>query len=168
MPRALTITRKVSVEELEQAARTEECARIRVRILAVRMVLLGNSCLTAASELGLGETRTCAWIKRFNENGFEGLRDLPRAPRRSRLAPEKVKAFKNRLLAGATEKDGVGILHGKDIQCILRDEFDANCSLSGTYFILHRIGLSSLMPRSRHPQSDPKAQAAFKKTSCGT
>jgi hypothetical protein len=35
------------------------------------------------------------------------------------------------------------------------------CSLSSTYRLLHRIKLSWLAPRPRHPEADATAQAAF-------
>jgi transposase len=166
MPKALSITQSITAEELEAASRCEPQGRVRVRILAMRLVLLGRPASQAAEDLGQTPSRVCKWVHRFNAEGLDGLRDRKRAPRRPRLNPQRVAAFKARVLAGARNGDGVHILHGKDLQRILREEYGANCSLSGTYFILHRIGLSSLMPRSRHPDADPVAQEDFKKLSC--
>ena len=50
---------------------------------------------------------------------------------------------------------------GVDAQRILKEEFDIECSLSSTYRLLHRMQLSWLVPRPRHPQADATAQAAF-------
>jgi transposase len=44
---------------------------------------------------------------------------------------------------------------------ILKEEFAIECSLSSTYRLLHRMQLSWLAPRPRHPQADATAQAAF-------
>jgi hypothetical protein len=52
-------------------------------------------------------------------------------------------------------------LRGVDAQRILKEELDRNCSLSSTYRSLHRINLSWLAPRPRHPQADTTAQTAF-------
>jgi transposase len=165
MPKALVITRPVSVEELEAVASREPQGRLRVRILAMRLVALGQSASQAAHALGQTTSRVCKWVHRFNAEGLDGLRERKRASRRPRLKPEHVARFKARVLAGAQNGDGVHILRAKDLRRILREEFGANCSLSGTYFILHRIGLSSLMPRSQHPETDPAVQEAFKKLS---
>lgn len=165
MPKALSTTQSITAQELEAAARREPQARVRVRILAMRLVVLGRSASQAARDLGQTPSRVCKWIHRFNAEGLDGLRDRKRAARRPRLKPQHVAAFKARVLAGARNGDGVHILHGRDLQRILHEEFEANCSLSGTYFILHRIGLSSLMPRSQHPDADPAAQEDFKKLS---
>ena len=48
-----------------------------------------------------------------------------------------------------------------DAQRILKEEFAIDCSLSSTYRLLHRIQLSWLAPRPRHPQADTTAQAEF-------
>ena len=50
---------------------------------------------------------------------------------------------------------------GVDAQRILKEEFAIDCSLSSTYRLLHRIKLSWLAPRPRHPGADATAQAAF-------
>ena len=70
--------------------------------------------------------------------------------------------FKERIVAGAErERDGVVAFRGVDAQRILKEEFDIECSLSSTYRLLHRIKLSWLAPRPRHPEADVTAQAAF-------
>src|SRR3984893_18515591 len=63
--------------------------------------------------------------------------------------------FKERIVAGAElERDGVVAFRAVDAQRILKEEFEIDCSLSSTYRLLHRIQLSWLAPRPRHPQAD--------------
>ena len=70
--------------------------------------------------------------------------------------------FKERIVAGAElERDGVVAFRAVDAQGILKEEFAIDCSLSSTYRLLHRIKLSWLAPRPRHPQADVTAQAVF-------
>jgi len=40
-------------------------------------------------------------------------------------------------------------LRGRDLQKILKEEFNARYSLGGTYFLLHRFGFPCLCPRQR-------------------
>jgi transposase len=166
MSKALSITYPITAEELEQLASGERDARVRVRLMAVRLVKLGQAATATARILGVGESQTCEWVKRFNASGPASLRDRKRAPRRSRLAPEKIKAFISRVREGARPEDGVSVLRGRDFQRILQNEFGARVTLGGTYYILHKLGFSNLVPRPQHPQSDPAAQTAFKKTPC--
>src|SRR5262249_30609696 len=69
---------------------------------------------------------------------------------------------KERMVAGAAlERDGVVAFRGVDAQRLLKEEFGIDCSLSSTYRLLHRIKLSWLVPRPRHPEADAIAQAEF-------
>jgi transposase len=102
------------------------------------------------------------WHNRYEEDGIEGLRDRPRPGRQPRVDAVTSARFKERIVAGAElERDGVVAFRGVDAQRILKEEFEVDCSLSSTYRLLHRIKLSWLAPRPRHPQADATAQAAF-------
>lgn len=166
MGKVLAVTYPISVEDLTELARREKDGRVRTRLLAVRLVALGHPATQAAKDLGLGESQTCVWINRFNEKGPGGLRNFPKKPRRSRLKPEYVDAFSVRVRSGAQTGDEVTTLRGKDFRRILKNEFGAEVSLSGTYYLLHKLKFSNRVPRPQHPASDPVAQASFKKTAC--
>ena len=90
------------------------------------------------------------------------MRDRPRPGRQPRVDAVTSARLKERIVAGAAlERDGVVAFRGVDAQRILREEFEIDCSLSSTYRLLHRIKLSWLAPRPRHPEADATAQAAF-------
>ena len=81
---------------------------------------------------------------------------------RARVDAETSARFKERIVAGAVlERDGVVAFRGVDAKRILKEEFEIDCSLSSTYRLLHRIKLSWLAPRPRHPEADAMAQAEF-------
>jgi transposase len=90
------------------------------------------------------------------------LRDRPRPGRQPRIDAATSARFKERIVAGAAlERDGVVAFRGVDAQRLLKEEFGIDCSLSSTYRLLHRMQLSWLAPRPRHPQADVTAQTAF-------
>ena len=103
------------------------------------------------------------WVRRYDTQGLEGLRDRPRPGRPKILDPSKVEAFRERISFGPAEAEGLAAYRAEDIRQMLAKEFDSDYSISGTYFLLHRLGFSSLVPRPMHPKTDPAAQAAFKK-----
>ncbi len=162
---ALKVGGKLSCAELKRAAGAEIHPKVRERILIVRHVLAGNSVPAASGAFSLSERQIRVWIHRYNREGVSGLRDRAKPGQPIHLKPELVEAFKARIEAGARPGDGVCVLRGKDIQRALRDEFQAQYSLVGVYTLLHRLGFSSLVPRPRHPKTNPEAQADFKKTS---
>ena len=164
MRKALAITYEITSGEMAGLVRNERDGRVRQRLLAIKFIIDGERGSVVAFRLDMGESTVRKWMHRFNKKGPEGLRDLPRPGQPPKITPELAEDFKERVCAGAQPGDGVCALRGPDFQRILAQEYDAKYSLSGTYFLLHRIGLSSLVPRQEHPQADEAAQEAFKKT----
>jgi transposase len=119
----------------------------------------------AANALGMSERQVRNWVHRFNAEGVPGLRDRPRPGQPPHLTVDQVERFKERIRKGARSEDRVCVLRGMDVRRILQEEFEAEYSLPGVYFLLHRLEFSSLVPRPKHEKADEKAQAAFKKTS---
>jgi len=156
----LRIETAFSERDLAQQARQEADPRVRQRLLAIRLVVMGRTVPAAALASGLKQRQLRTWVHRFQAEGVAGLRDQPRSGQPKHLPTQSEKAVQARL-----RQPGRGvILRGKDIQRLLREEFGATYTMSGTYFLLHRLGFSSLVPRPVHPSSDPQAQADFKKT----
>jgi transposase len=116
----------------------------------------------AARLAGLSRSAAYEWHNRYEEDGIEGLRDRPRPGRQPRVDAVTSARFKERIVAGAElQRDGVVAFRAVDAQRILKEEFEIDCSLSSTYRLLHRIKLSWLAPRPRHPRADATAQAEF-------
>ena len=156
----LKIEAEWTERDLAGMARKESDARVRQRILAIRLLAMGQTVPQAAPVVGLKERQVRNWVHRFQAEGLEGLRDRPRPGQPKHLPTEKEEAFKGRIRRPPRGR----ILRGPDVQRMLREEFGADYSLGGVYFLLHRLGFSSLSPRPLHPQTDPDAQDAFKKT----
>jgi len=166
MRKPLTITWKITPEELGAAIAREKRGVVARRLQALRLVLGEMTVPEAAAALGVPERTLRRWVWRFNAEGPEGLRDRPRSGQPPKLVPELVEDFRERVRKGAQEKDGVCALRGRDFQRILATEYAADYTLGGTYFLLHRLGFSSLVPRPQHCKADEAAQDDFKKTSC--
>ena len=152
-----------NVQALEVAARHERDGRVRARMLAMLHLARGHTVAQTAGRYALGKSVLYGWIRRHDGEGVEGLRDRARSGQPQRLAREHEQAFLQRLHAGPPPGSGLAAWRGEDLRALLRQEFDAEYSLSGVYALLHRLGQSSLVPRPRHPESDPAAQEAFKK-----
>ena len=101
------------------------------------------------------------WLAAYRQGGLGGLTPGRPTGRKPKLPERHHEAFKDRVLRNANQNDGVCTLRGQDCRRILEQEFGAAMSLSGVYALLHRVGLSCLMPRPRHRKSDPEAQAAW-------
>ena len=56
-----------------------------------------------------------------------------------------------------------GRITGKQLHKIVCKEFSVNCSLKTIYNTLHRLNLSWISCRSKHPKSDIEVQELYKK-----
>ena len=84
-------------EELKKACRKEKDPMVAARMLAVHMVYVRKA--------GIGETaahlmRSARWVRnwlrRYDEGGLEGLRDLPRSGRPRRIPRETIEQIINK------------------------------------------------------------------------
>src|ERR1700720_4229804 len=131
-------------------------------VLMIANLLEGMEHEEAARLAGVSRAAAYERPKRHEKEGIEGLRDRPRPGRQPRVDAVTSARFKERIVAGAElQRDGVVAFRAVDAQRILKEEFEIDCSLSSTYRLLHRIKLSWLAPRPRHPRADATAQAEF-------
>lgn len=156
-----------TLEELQASVHRTSDADERDRVRMLMHAMQGETGAAIAERLGCTDRVVRKWVRRYNEEGLEGLKDLPRSGRPRHLDQAKDEDVRTRLDAGAQPGDGVCTLRGEDVRRILQEEFGARYSLSGTYAVLHRLGYSSLAPRPQHPKSDPAAQEEFEKNSPG-
>src|SRR5882757_4457804 len=148
--------------ELRRLARRES-GRVCQRVLMIANLLEGMEYEEAARLAGLSRSAAYEWHNRYEEGGIAGLRDRPHSGRRPRVDAVTSARFKERIVAGAElKRDGVVAFHGVDAQRILREEFDLDCSLSSTYRLLHRMKLSWLAPRPRHPGLTRRRRGSFR------
>ena len=160
MKTPLKIETELTERDWARLAKAECDARVRQRILAIRLIGMGHTVPQAAPVVGLKERQVRNWVHRFVAEGLEGLRDRPRPGQPKHLPAQDEEAFKGRIRRPPRGR----ILRGADIQRLLKEEFGANYSLGGVYFLLHRLEFSSLSPRPLHPHTDKNAQDEFKKT----
>ena len=73
-------------EELEKACKKEKDQKVRTRMVAVRMVRVLNMSVDEAASIQVHcSTWVRDWLRRYDEGGLEGLRDLPRCGRPRRI-----------------------------------------------------------------------------------
>jgi transposase len=141
MPRQLTVHTDLTPDDLARIAKKELNPRVRQRLLAIRLVIMGNTVPQAAKTVGLKQRQSRNWIHRFNAEGLDGLRDRPRPGQPAKLPRQKEHAFRERIVKGTGKKDPTRNLRVKDIRRILREEFGADYCLGGYLFPVTPIGL---------------------------
>jgi putative transposase len=146
--------------DLVEALRRERDARVRERILAVKIVYDGSSLSKAAETVGRTKRTIFNWVKRFREGGIEALRDKPRSGRPRKVSKEFV-AEKLKLNPRTL---------GYDVDYwtikLLRVELSksgVDYSLKRLYRIVKEIGYRLIKPRPKHYKAEEDKWADFKK-----
>ena len=102
------------------------------------------------------------WRQRYESGGIESLLSL--RPGRGRKAFLSDKAVFARDIQALGEQRKGRHIRCQDIVEMVQEKYNVSYSNPGMYSALHRLGLSWISSRSKHPQQDQPAQDAFKKT----
>jgi putative transposase len=105
-------------QQLYAAYRRESDADVRERIFIVRRVRVDKVQASSVAELELHRTRIWAykWLKRYDIDGIEGLRDRHRSGRPPDVSEEKILGIKTELSAnpsGWRAKEVMEIIYNK-------------------------------------------------------
>ena len=140
-----------------------------------RVVLIAGRGLGDQAELGRGRIAAAVgrsrqfvdeWVGRYRRGGIEALVPKPQPGAARRLSAGQEARLCAMLEAGPAPDEGIAAYNGPILRERIGQLFGKAYSLAGVYKLLHRLGYNDLMPRPRHPDTDPAAPEAFKKRSC--
>ena len=141
-------------------------ARASRRMLALALVLEGQSREIAARQCGMDRQTLRDWVHRYNAEGLAGLSDHPHgggAPRK--LTEEQEAALAEWVRTGPDlERDGVVRWRVVDLRQRIAREFNVALHERSVGKLLRRLRFRRLSVRPRHPEADPAAQQTHKKT----
>jgi len=106
------------------------------------------------------------WVGRYRRGGVDALVPKRQRGAAKRLTDEQEAQLCAKLDAGPPPEEGIAAYNGPILRERIERWFGQLYSLDGVYKLLHRLGYNDLMPRPRHPDTDPAALEAFKKTNC--
>lgn len=141
--------------QLQQRSGQERDAKQRDRYRAILLALEGRQAPAIARMLGRSRGFVQRWVYMYRDHGLVAIAPKRSTGRPPNLPTTQEAAFKARFLAEPTPADGVCTLRAKEACRILRQDFGVVYTLPGVYKLLHRLGLSCLVPRPRHPKNDP-------------
>jgi len=144
--------------------------RDRYRVVLIAGQGLGNQAELEREQIAatVGRSRQFVdqWVGRYRTGGVDALVPKRQPGAKRRLSTEQETQLCAMLEAGPTADDGIAAYNGPILREKIEQHFGKLYSLAGVYKLLHRLGYNDLMPRPRHPDTDPAVLEAFKKTSC--
>jgi transposase len=142
----------------------ESHGRNRIRLLAMHHIQLGKSFKTISAIVKSHWKTVQSWLRRFRNNGFEGLFESQRSGSSRKINAIQESALFDKLNKLSESKTG-GYITGKELHRMLLEEHGVKCSLRTVYNTMHRLGFSWITSRSMHPKSNQEIQNTYKKTS---
>src|SRR6516164_8668769 len=166
MGQAIAVRTDFTAGEVRRfAQRAKDAAQAR-RLLAIAAVLDGASREEAATIGGMDRQTLRDWVIRFNEQGPDGLINLP-----SPGVPPKLNSRHKAFLARLVDEGPIPAIHGVvrwracDLIMRLYEEFGLSVSDDTIYRALKNLGFSHMSARPKAYKQNAAAMDAFKKTS---
>ena len=140
----------------------ETNGRMRVRLLALSHIKEGANHKQAAEYLKVSRRIVNDWVRRFNADGLEGLKEKPRTGRPCALSEDQLQQFKDYVLSHSIKATG-GRLTAQSLVEYVRETFQVEYGIHNIYRLLHQLNFSWITSRSRHPKQSEEVQEDFKK-----
>jgi len=140
----------------------ETNGRMRVRLMALSHIKDGANNTQTARNLHISRRIVNDWVKRFHEQGLDGLKEKPRSGRPCNLNGQQLSQLSQYIHDNSIKPNG-GRLKAQTLVAYITQEFKVDYSIDNIYRLLHQLGFSWITSRSRHPKQSDEVQAAFKK-----
>lgn len=150
--------RKQAEEALGQIRDGKICQRLQAIISCY-----SHSPRLVAEVIGRDRSMVWRWVKRFRAEGVEGLRDRPRGHNPAKLG-KRERAQIRRWLEGGKNRRGEPVHWTLEkLRAEIAVVFGREVGQTPLWNLVRQLGFRQKVPRPAHEQSDPRAQAAFKK-----
>jgi transposase len=151
---------------LQDEIRRSEDARYDHRLHVVLLVAKGMSCPSVADYLGDSERTVRFWIRRYQEDGLQGLVENERSGRPPRITQKQL----NRIASALRKKPedvglNGGIWDGKSLSAFIWEDFGITLGTRQCQRLFRQLGFRLRKPRPMIARSNPEIQSTFKKKS---
>lgn len=133
------------------------------RLLAIAMVMDGSNRTDAARRSGMDRQTLRDWVIRYNEYGVAGLSDRHGGGSSPKLSEAEKAQLAHWVERGPVDEEVVR-WRLSDLRQRIMDRFFVSLDERSISRILKDLSFSHISVRPRHPEADPEAQAAHKKT----
>jgi len=146
----------LKVSELQEKCRSTKHGLSAIRMIFIQMKLLGIEDDTIDKVISFDERTKNTWLKRYNENGIEGLEDIARPGRTKQLNENQINEIKNYITSSCQMNSEEKIVSGMQLREKIEEDFKIEYSKSGMYKFLNSIRLRKILPRPVHEKNDPE------------
>jgi putative transposase len=151
---------KVSKIRFEKLYRSEDTSNVKERMLLVLNVIYENQIpAQVARDLHRSKTWASDWLKRYREEGIEGLKDRTKSGRPPDISSEVIYEIKKEL---SSRKEGWTTKQVEDL--IVKKSGGIRYHYTHIYRLMHKWGFKQKVPRRVHVNTASKEEKeGFKK-----
>ena len=154
---ALTVCPHLSLEELKALYKGTERSKIARKYLAILKLYEGKCTQQVADELFITPQIVRKWIHRWNEQGPNGLVDIPQSGRPAFLTEvEQVELVQDVLKSPRDLGFDYSNWMLKIIVEHVKRKYDKEMTISGVWRILRRHKMTRIVPRPMPAKADPQ------------
>ena len=166
MPAKIPVHTDLSAVQLRKLAARSHDANQSRRLLSIAAILDGMSRTDAARIGGMERQTLSDWVRRFNEEGPDGLIDRKPAGPACRLSVFQLAELTEMIESGPDPEalaEGVVRWRRADLQRVIKARFDVDYHERHVGRLLHDLGFSHMSTRPQHPSQDTEVIDDFKK-----
>jgi len=124
----------------------ETNGRMRIRFLALSHIKDGANNTQTAKYLKVSRRSVNDWVKRFNTEGIDGLKEKSRSGRPCSLSVKQLQQLKIYIQENSIKPNG-GRLKASIIRNYIENEFSVEYKLKNIYRLLHQLNFSWIIPK---------------------
>jgi transposase len=148
----------------QEIIRSEE-SRYDNKLHGVLLACSGMTCEEVAGVLGRGVRTIQYWVRRFNKDGFAGLREQDGRGRPNRLNEKDVNGISADLRRSPFDFGFEQTMwDGKLLKHHISKKYGKTLGVRQCQRLFHKLGFRLRKPRPLIAKADPTIQAAYKKT----
>jgi len=162
----LEVRKDITPTVLRKKARSEKDGRVASRLLGIANILDGMDRDQAARCVGMTRQTLGDWVRRYNDEGVEGMGNKPKGRPKRALTPkqeQEIDAFVSKGPQGTLVR-----WRCVDVQTEIEKRYGVVLHERTVGKLLRKLGFRRISVRPINPEGDLEAQEAFKKTLLST
>jgi putative transposase len=161
----LEVTQNVSLSELSAFYRKEKQGRIKERALILLHSKEDKTTREIARILKKSPTTVSLWIRRFNKEGFDGLRNKPKEGRPTKVVKDNFESIREDL-AKSPEHFGYDqqFWSTKLLKTHIKEHYQTEYTYRHLIRLFHEFGYSLIKPRPNDYRKSPAKKQDFKES----
>jgi|GEM_PF-820220 len=158
------LLKEISVKKIEQKYKKEKNAKVKQRLHILLLLKEGWTQREAAKMLHISNGIVPFWKARFESGGFDALQDLEGRGIKSKMGDEGLSMLRSAMEEPIPSGDGYyRWWNSKDTRIFVNEYFGLNYTRQHICKILHFIGCSMQVPRSRNKSRNQEDVYNFKR-----